>query len=78
MKIACIIYKGKEFAKQIHLTQKNPTTERKACLKKKKKQNNKQEIKICLTRMSEVKLYMKVVKYLSDNKSYSYIKKKIL
>lgn len=37
------MYKGKEFAKQIHLTQKNPTTERKACLKKTKtkQQTNK-------------------------------------
>lgn len=67
------MYKGKEFAKQIHLIQKNATTERKACLKK---TTNKQENKISLTQMSEVKLYMKVVKYLPDNKSYGYIKKK--
>lgn len=68
------MYKGKEFAKQIHLIQKNATTERKACLKK---TTNKQENKISLTQMSEVKLYMKVVKYRPDNKSYSYIKKKL-
>lgn len=72
--IVCMMYKGKEFAKQIHLIPKNATTGRKACLKK---TTNKQENKISLTQMPEVKLYMKVVKYLPDNKSYSYIKKKL-